>query len=127
MINLGEKLVEKNHNKDYDEFNKQSVLLGTLPEVPQLKDVPLLTLECDKNVDKELIDICNSLGHISYIGPVQIGAILENPGGLFIQWQIACDLEEKYEDIKEYHLQMAYGDVTKNKEANYTTCYIGNH
>ncbi|CAG9862248.1 unnamed protein product [Phyllotreta striolata] len=124
LIQTGTTLVT---NRDIKEFNNNANVLGCLPEVPELKDVPYLSFYYDPALELELIDKIGSFGDIYKHPPVQIHEMIEKPGAILVEWKITVDNEEKVTDIEEFKLQKAFGDVTKDKRliANFSECFRG--
>lgn len=126
LINLGTQLVKSCTARDLEDFNNKSRLLGTLPEVPDLKEVPFVCFSYEPSTESELVDICTNFGAISRIAPVQICSTVERPGSIFVEWK-STDLDDRAGDIQAFRMQRAYGNVIKQKHlvANFNDCYIG--
>lgn len=71
LINDGECLLNGT-NKNFDEFSEKSSLLGSLPAIPELKEVPYISFQYEPNLESELLDICTQFGEVSRIAPVQV-------------------------------------------------------
>lgn len=102
-------------------FEKNMSMLGSLPEVPQLKEVPYISYHYESVVYKDIIDSCKTLGSIQSIAPVQIASLVEKPGSVLVEF-ISVEQEDKLTDIQEYRLQKAY---LNDGGACYQDCYIG--
>lgn len=73
LINQGKSLL-KGSTSNIQEFNEQSSALGSLPEIPDLREVPYLSFQCEAHLENDLRDICSRLGEVYRIAPVQVGA-----------------------------------------------------
>ncbi|RZC37834.1 cytokine receptor-like factor 3 [Asbolus verrucosus] len=125
LINEGERLLNgTTHNME--QFSRKSSLLGSLPEIPELKEVPYISFQYDPNLELELLDMCSHFGEISRIAPVQISQMTEKPGALLVEWH-SVENDERWIDIQEFRLQRAFGDVTVEKHltANFSDCFVG--
>ncbi|CAH0553936.1 unnamed protein product [Brassicogethes aeneus] len=109
-----------------NEFMKNSSLLGALPEVPELTEVPFISFQYEICNENELTKICSQIGEISRIAPIQISNLGERPGAILVEWQVV-ENEERCTDIQAFRLQRAFGDVVKEKHliANFVECYKG--
>ncbi|KAK4883671.1 hypothetical protein RN001_006990 [Aquatica leii] len=106
-----------------EEFNQKCSLLGSLPEVPSLKEVPYVSFQHCSVDEQHIIDVCKKLGSLLHIAPVQISTMLERPGALLIDWSVS-DSEERC--VEKYHLQKMFGEISTNPNCNsYHTTYIG--
>ncbi|KAB0802518.1 hypothetical protein PPYR_04707 [Photinus pyralis] len=123
FINEGNDLLKSANKKGLVEFNRKSTLLGSLPEVPPLKEVPYISFHYDTNEESNLTNICRQFGDVIHISPVQITSLLERPGAILVEWAIS-ENEDHFVDVQDYHLQWAFGTVN-NLESNFHTCYIG--
>ncbi|KAF5283560.1 hypothetical protein FQA39_LY17306 [Lamprigera yunnana] len=108
---------------ELEQFYNKSSLLGTLPEVPQLKEVPYIFFQQNLPGEDEILSICKAFGCVTHIAPVQLSILSERPGAILTEWSLS-ENEERF--VEKYHLQKAFGDAYNNKGAlNYSTCYIG--
>ncbi|KAJ8920490.1 hypothetical protein NQ315_005359 [Exocentrus adspersus] len=125
LITLGSSIVNESA-KDVLKFSKNASLLGSLPEVPELKEVPFLSFHHDPASESEIVDILSHFGEVCRIAPVQITELCEKPGGILVEWN-SIDDDEKLTDIQEFKLQRAFGDVIKEKHllVNFHDCYLG--
>lgn len=57
---------------DHAKFSKNASLLGSLPEVPDLKDVPFLTFCYEPTAISEARDILSNFGYVYQIAPIQV-------------------------------------------------------
>lgn len=123
---MGTQLVKSRNPRDVEDFNNKSRFLGSLPEVPDLKEVPFICFQFEPSIQNELVDICSSFGTVSKIAPVQICSTIERPGAILVEWR-STDNDDRSNDIQEYRLQRAYGDVIKDEHlfANFRDCYTG--
>lgn len=73
-IETGKQLLNNSHVESdmLDTFTKNASHLGCLPAVPDLTDVPLITLQVDPSVESEIVKTCSSLGTIYHTPPVQV-------------------------------------------------------
>lgn len=73
-IETGKQLLNNRHvdSELLQKFSKNASILGCLPGVPSLTDVPLITLQIDANVENELLKTCSNLGTIYHTPPVQV-------------------------------------------------------
>ncbi|KAF5301607.1 hypothetical protein FQR65_LT08913 [Abscondita terminalis] len=124
LIAEGQKLLNQGLNRpEVIKFNRKSSLLGSLPEVPSLKDVPYVSFQHDSGDETKIIDICKKLGSLIQIAPVQISTLLERPGAILIDWCVNVG-EERF--VEKYQLDRAVGDGNTDQVTNnFTTCYIG--
>lgn len=120
FIELGKNVDQLN----LDEFSRKSSLLGSLPQVPELKEVSCITFQFDAGVEQEIIDSCSSLGSVTRIAPVQINSLSEKPGAILVEWEI-LDSDEPYSEIQEYKLQKALGNGHKDNSIIFYDCYQG--
>lgn len=58
--------------EDPTKFSKNASLLGSLPEIPDLKDVPFLTFCYEPSVENEAKELLNEFGFVCRIAPVQV-------------------------------------------------------
>ncbi|KAL3279931.1 hypothetical protein HHI36_017437 [Cryptolaemus montrouzieri] len=126
LIDLGNLLQEgriKDTDKGLEKFTKKSAQLGSLPEVPALKEVPYISFDFDDSCESDLADILSNYGNVTRIAPIQICQMTEKPGAILVEWQIV-DLEEKSVDIQEFCLQKTCGDALLHK-LSFQTCYQG--
>lgn len=79
LLKLGDSLLSGT-NKNIGTFTQKSTVLGALPEVPELTEVPYISFQYEVNLEDELRRICSQIGEVSRIAPVQvkIGIILIN-------------------------------------------------
>ncbi|KAJ3664620.1 hypothetical protein Zmor_000174 [Zophobas morio] len=112
--------------KNVDEFSQKSSSLGSLPEIPELKEVPFISFQCEPSVESELLDMCSQFGEVFKIAPVQISQTVERPGAILVEWQ-SVENDDRCVDIQEFRLQRAFGDVTAQQhlKANFSDCYLG--
>ncbi|EEZ97840.1 Cytokine receptor-like factor 3 [Tribolium castaneum] len=124
LIKEGEYLLSGSR-ENLAEFSQKSSFLGSLPAIPELKEVPYISFHCEPNLESELLDICSQFGEVSRIAPVQISQTVEKPGAILVEWQSVDD--ERCVDIQEFRLQRAFGDVISEKhlEINFSDCYVG--
>lgn len=54
------------------EFRERASLLGSLPEVPDLKEVPFISFNLEETVRDDILLLCLNLGSVSQIAPVQV-------------------------------------------------------
>lgn len=123
FIKEGNDLLNSTNSLNVTDFNRKSTLLGSLPEVPPLKEVPYVSFHYDINEENSLTNICRQFGTVIHISPVQITTLLERPGAILVEWCIS-ENEDHFRDVQEYHLQWAFGSV-QNLESDFHTCYIG--
>ncbi|GJQ74857.1 hypothetical protein Trydic_g21693 [Trypoxylus dichotomus] len=102
-------------------FEKNMSALGSLPEVPQLKEVPYISYQYESAVYKDIVDSCKTLGSIQSIAPVQIAWLVEKPGSILVEF-MSIEQEDKLTDIQEFRLQKAY---LNDGGIFYQDCYIG--
>lgn len=78
FIDLAERLCKNgNANNNFDEFQTNASLLGSLPAVPDLKEVPYVSFQFDVAVKNDILKLCADFGSVSQIAPVQVsGGIL---------------------------------------------------
>lgn len=62
--------------KNTAEFFKDASLLGSLPEIPDLKDVPFITFCYEPLVETEAKDLLRDFGNVFYITPVQVTLLI---------------------------------------------------
>ncbi|XP_044257887.1 cytokine receptor-like factor 3 [Tribolium madens] len=124
LIREGQSLLNSSR-ENLDEFSQKSSFLGSLPAIPELKEVPFISFHYEPNLESELLDICSQFGDVSRIAPVQISQTVEKPGAVLVEWQSVDD--ERCVDIQEFRLQRAFGDVISEKhlETNFFDCYVG--
>ncbi|KAJ8952962.1 hypothetical protein NQ318_006579 [Aromia moschata] len=125
LIDLGD-CIMKGSIHHLDGFNSDATLLGTLPEVPELKEVPFISFHCEPTSETEVIEILTHFGEVSNIAPIQITELVEKPGAILVEWQ-SIENDERMVDIQEFKLQRAFGDVCKEKHlmVNFSDCYTG--
>lgn len=58
--------------KNTTEFSNNASLLGSLPEIPDLKDVPFITFCYEPSVENEAKDLLRDFGYVFHIAPVQV-------------------------------------------------------
>ncbi|KAL5018340.1 hypothetical protein ScPMuIL_004062 [Solemya velum] len=104
-----EKLVRFRDNADIKAFN-------SLPEVPNLSDVPYISTELSKGLQKQLEDTISVEGRIISHAPAKITDIVERPGSLLVKW---TEVDEETE-LVEFSLQYCYGSVRCNESVNAT-------
>lgn len=123
LILLAEELLK--NNKYTEEFNKKSSWLGSLPQVPELKEVPFISFQYEPGLTRDLNDYCKNIGNVSRIAPVQISSITEKPGSILVAWH--SEIDERLNDIQEFRLQKAIGNVLCNKDLvnNFNNVYTG--
>lgn len=122
FLKLGDNLVKKENNIDCLRlFISRSSLLGSLPAVPTLNDVPYICFSYENNIEDLLNNGVNNFGEVLKTSPVQIIQMTEKPGGIYIEWQMV-DLSENFKDVHEFCLQKA---IDNESRANFETCYIG--
>lgn len=61
--------------EDTTKFSNNASLLGSLPEIPDLKDVPFITFSYEPSVENEVKEIFNEFGYVYHIAPVQVKSI----------------------------------------------------
>ena len=59
-------------DEELEEFSTISGSLGNLPEVPELKEVPCLSFQCDTTLCTDFMDRIGAFGIVSSIAPVQV-------------------------------------------------------
>ncbi|RZF47913.1 hypothetical protein LSTR_LSTR008717 [Laodelphax striatellus] len=109
-------------------YGNQASLMGGLPAVPGLNEVPALTFQCDLDVIREtLLQEIDDIGSVSSMGPVQLTNVEEKPGGLLVHWE-EVELDRPI-DVQSFRLQVAsgsYPDANQNhSEALYRDLYEG--
>lgn len=126
LIDLGTDLKQNCSFRNINDFNEKARHLGSLPEVPALKEVPFITFQCDEGIEKELKDICSNIGAITRIAPVQINSAIEKPGSLLIEWKVN-DYDDLLCDIQAFKLQKVFGNVLKDQrlEKCFSDCFVG--
>lgn len=76
-----------------------------------------------------LIDAINSIGEVSMTGSLQIAELLEQPGGILVQWydETCSDSESitDYSGVQEYMLQYCRTDNKGNNDSVFSTVYSG--
>lgn len=72
FIDSAERLCKNAHVKSLDEFHANASLLGSLPAVPDLKEVPYISFHFDDYASSEILRCCSDLGSVSQIAPVQV-------------------------------------------------------
>lgn len=71
LITTGKSVI---HNgADLAEFTVNARLLGRLPEVPELKDVPYITFCYEKYAEKAVKNVLANFGNVFRFPPVQVG------------------------------------------------------
>ncbi|XP_054283226.1 cytokine receptor-like factor 3 [Macrosteles quadrilineatus] len=125
----GQELMEQ-RNCDVERSLKyidQSSLLGSLPAVPNLEEVPAISFQL--NVDSlrnSLVCRILSAGVVSRMGPVQITSIVEKPGALLVNWE---EVEERGLDDQCFRLQLSVGahptPLPRHSAAVYRDVYQG--
>ncbi|CAH1985574.1 unnamed protein product [Acanthoscelides obtectus] len=125
LIDTGS-VIMSNPSSNFDCFMKDASLLGSLPEVPQLKEVPYISFHSCPSSENEVKNILEKLGEVSRIAPAQVTQMTEKPGAILVEWQIV-ENDERMTDIQEFKLQRAFGDVTKDLHliVNFNDCYKG--
>lgn len=127
----GQSLLEQKGNIDIDQgvqYFERSALLGSLPAVPNLEEVPAVTFHIKLSTLKSCISsTISSAGTVCRIGPVQVSDVIEKPGALLVCWE---ELEsERPVDVQSFLLQMAVGSYPgvkqSNSEARYRDVYSG--
>lgn len=123
LIFLAEDLMK--NNKYTEEFNKKSSWLGSLPQVPELKEVPFISFQYEPGLTRDLNDYCKTIGNVSRIAPVQISCTTEKPGSILVDWH--SEIDERLNDIQEFRLQKAMGNILYNKDLinNFSNVYTG--
>ncbi|XP_072393879.1 cytokine receptor-like factor 3 [Diabrotica undecimpunctata] len=126
LINTGSAIISSEF-KNIEIFSKNASLLGTLPEVPELKEVPYISFSYEPSLEIEIVDKLSELGDIYKIPPVQIAELTEKPGAVLVEWKVVVDNEEKVTDIEEFRLQKALGNVYEDKHlvVNFHDTYKG--
>lgn len=78
LIVLGQNLLKTNckDKSAINEFANKSSLLGSLPEVPLLKEVPHLSFQYELSNEKDLIYICQNIGSVIHSSPVQVNIFI---------------------------------------------------
>ncbi|XP_019872756.1 cytokine receptor-like factor 3 [Aethina tumida] len=125
LLKLGDSLLSGT-NKNIGTFTQKSTVLGALPEVPELTEVPYISFQYEVNLEDELRRICSQIGEVSRIAPVQISELVQKPGAILVEWSVNAD-DERGSDIQYFRLQRAYGDVLNDKHlvANFVDCFEG--
>lgn len=72
FIDLAERLCKSANEKNIDEFQANASLLGSLPAVPDLKEVPYISFQFDIAVKNNILKLCSDFGSVSQIAPVQV-------------------------------------------------------
>lgn len=72
FIDLAERLCKNGNVKSLDEFQANASLLGSLPAVPDLKEVPYVSFQFDVVAKNEILKLCSDFGSVSQIAPVQV-------------------------------------------------------
>lgn len=74
LVKLGSNLLNRQNGAEVclEEFRKKSSLLGSLPEVPPLKEVPYISFQYELGIEKDLINSCSNFGSVIHIAPVQV-------------------------------------------------------
>ncbi|KAG5889281.1 hypothetical protein JTB14_007043 [Gonioctena quinquepunctata] len=125
LINIGNSIIDGvTHN--VDTFTTNASMLGSLPEVPDLKEVPYLSFHYEESSEIEVMEILTQFGYVSRIAPIQVTELFEKPGALLIEWK-NVEIEERMTDIQEFRLQRAFGNVVEDKHllVNFKDCYRG--
>ncbi|XP_060527310.1 cytokine receptor-like factor 3 [Cylas formicarius] len=127
LIVLGQAINKSGNDDTVDAFLGSASLLGTLPEVPELKEVPFISFQVEPSHRQDIETICSNFGEIYHIGPVQIKTAQEKPGAILVEWEQRIDNEDRCRDVQEFRLQRVSGDVTKytNLTDHFLDCYIG--
>lgn len=71
FINEGQHILD-NCILNSEEFNSNSSFLGSLPEIPELKEVPYLSFQFEPNIQSKLEELCSHFGTLNRIAPVQV-------------------------------------------------------
>ncbi|XP_056632696.1 cytokine receptor-like factor 3 [Diorhabda sublineata] len=126
LINTGSVLISS-ELRNVEIFSKHASLIGTLPEVPELKEVPYISFCYEPSLEVEIMDKLDNLGDIYKYPPVQVADLIEKPGGILVEWKVVVDNEEKVTDIEEFRLQVVMGDIQKDKHLvnNFKDIYKG--
>ncbi|XP_022207526.2 cytokine receptor-like factor 3 [Nilaparvata lugens] len=114
--------------KTNSNYVDKASLMGGLPAVPGLNEVPALTFQCDLDAIKEtLLQEIDDIGSVSPMGPVQLTFVEEKPGGLLVHWE-EVELDRPI-DVQSFRLQVASGsfpDANQNHTlAQYRDAYEG--
>ncbi|XP_021931889.1 cytokine receptor-like factor 3 isoform X2 [Zootermopsis nevadensis] len=108
-------------------FSEKASLLGSLPAVPSLEEVPDISFQCPvESVRVKLQQTLSGVGKVSRMGPVQVTEVDEKPGALLVRWE-EVDFE-RVVDIHSFRLQMAYDDVRGQMsllKGNFHDIYFG--
>ncbi|KAJ8931938.1 hypothetical protein NQ314_015105 [Rhamnusium bicolor] len=125
LINIGNSVINGSSD-NLDKFTKDACLLGSLPEVPELKEVPFISFHYEPTSEIEVKDILGQFGDVCRIAPIQITELIEKPGAILVEWQ-SIENEDRMTDIQEFRLQRAFGDVIMEKHllVNFNDCYKG--
>ncbi|KAJ8984693.1 hypothetical protein NQ317_004952 [Molorchus minor] len=125
LIEVGNSVLNGSGGK-LESFTRSSSLLGALPEVPELKEVPFISFRYDPSSGMDLNEIFSHFGQIYSISPIQITELVEKPGAILVEWQ-SIENDDRSVDIQEFRLQRAFGDVTKERHLvlNFSDCYRG--
>lgn len=75
LIDLAERLCQNGNVKNMDEFQASVSLLGNLPAVPDLKEVPYISFQFDVAAKNEILKLCSDFGSVSQIAPVQVNIL----------------------------------------------------
>lgn len=70
LVTIGKKQIVC--DEELEEFSMISNSLGNLPEVPELKEVPSLSFQCDTTLCTDFMDRIGAFGYVSSIAPVQV-------------------------------------------------------
>lgn len=73
-IKEGDQLLSSKQLSLLDNFAANARSIGCLPAVPDLTDVPLVTLQVDANIEDEILKMCSSLGTVFHTPPVQVSS-----------------------------------------------------
>uniref|UniRef100_A0A1B6C3U2 Fibronectin type-III domain-containing protein n=2 Tax=Clastoptera arizonana TaxID=38151 RepID=A0A1B6C3U2_9HEMI len=112
----------------YVQYLEQSALLGNLPAVPNLEEVPAITFQLNVPfLCKTLINNITSAGIVFKMGPVQIVHVCEKPGALLVEWE---EVEtERPLDVQKFCLEVAVGSHPaanhRHTQATYREVYVG--
>lgn len=60
---------------DPTKFTNNASFLGSLPEIPDLKDVPFITFDYESSTVKEVNSILSDFGQVCRIAPIQVRTI----------------------------------------------------
>lgn len=72
LINSGQAVIKNKTVVNLDAFSRNASLLGRVPEVPELKDVPYISFCYERSLEMEVKDVLMNLGNLYGIPPIQV-------------------------------------------------------